>query len=179
VCKAPHKCVKHNHTSVIGTYRAIEISKSFMRGEWDFTFREKGVVDMAYHATTDDSKQRYSLLVTDSKALTVDGTPGASIGFTFTKVPSTSTGAAHKEVALAGFTPQVGDKMAGIYATQDGHQTPPQKIAFMYMALSLPSPTSNAVTTFDEGMAKLEFNMVACKDTGVCDFTSAMVGPGN
>jgi hypothetical protein len=175
VCTAPHKCVVPPPSGPTGTYRAIEISKSFMRGEWDFTFRAKGVVDMAYHATTDDSKQRYSLLVMGSKALTVDGTPGASIGFTFTKVPSTSTGAAHKEVTLAGFSPQVGDKMAGIYVTQDGSQTPPQKVAFMYMALSLPSPTSTAVTSFDEGMAKLEFNMVACKDTGVCDFTSAMV----
>jgi len=143
-----------------------------VRGEFDFTFHETGL-DLMYHTADDVTEgSKWELETVDNTDLGDSGMPGAMIGFKVTKKSGTPTPA---ELKSAGFDPTVGDYMKGIYATKDGEN---QLTAFMYMALSLPSTsTSDRATDFDDGMTKLEFNMVACKDTTVCDFSSTAVSP--
>merc|ERR1719162_569019 len=155
-----------------GTYRAIEISKSFSRGEFDFTFRDDGV-DLMFHPTDDASSgPKWELATVNVSVL--EGFKlgsGAMIGFKVTKKSGVNT----PELKAAGFDPAVGDLMKGLYATKTGQE---QVTAFMYLAFSLPSTNADdKATSFDDGMTKLEFNMVSCKDTGTCDFSSASVSP--
>jgi len=153
-------------TGVNGTYRAIEISNDFIRGEFDFTFRSDAV-DLMYHPAGDASDgPKWELETVSMEG--VNG--GAMIGFKVTKQSGSEVGA---DLKAAGFEPKVGDYMKGLYATKVGQE---QLTAFMYLALSLPSTSdTDAASSFDDGMSKLEFNMVACKDTTVCDFGSASV----
>merc|ERR1712070_528393 len=127
-CKIDCKKIKPHGLN--GTYRAIEISKAFVRGEFDFTFRETGL-DLMYH-TADDVTQgaKWELETVDNAELFGDGdTPGAMIGFKVTK----KSGSVSSELRAAGFDPAVGDFMKGIYAMKDGENG---ITAFMYMALS-------------------------------------------
>jgi len=171
-CTLPTGVLSSRRHGLNGTYRAIEISSEFLRGEFDFTFRDNGV-DMAYHAGDDLTGPKWELQSVDGsfKKLGSDVRDGAMIGFKVTK----KSGVTPDELKATGFDPAVGDYMKGIYATKVGQE---QVTAFMYMALSLPSTNADdKATSFDDGMSKLEFNMVACKDTGTCDFSSASVSP--
>jgi hypothetical protein len=171
-CKIACKIVPHHKLN--GTYRAIEISKAFTRGEFDFTFRADDSLDMAFHPADDVSKGPKWELTSDAAAVPIEGlgdTLGGTIGFTVKKV-SAGDKLVTDELKAAGFSLKVGDKLKGMYATKAGQDG---VTAFMYMALSLPNAA--AATGFDDGMMKIEFNMVACKDTGTCDFTSSSVAP--
>jgi len=174
VCKIDCKKDPHPH-GLNGTYRAIEISNNFLRGEFDFTFRES--VDLMYHPADEVGKgSKWELQVEKVTPLSSgQGDDGAVVGFKVVKVSHAGAQGASAELKASGFNPSVGDYMKGLYATKEGQL---QVTAFMYMALSLPSTSPNdKATSFDDGMNKLEFNMVACKDTSTCDFSSASVAP--
>merc|ERR1711924_328309 len=88
---------------------------------------------------------------------------GSSIAFKITKVPA-SVPSNFGQLANA----KVGDKISGIYSSKDGSY----KITkYMYMALGVGTGASSS----DDGMTKLEFNMVSCLHTEHCDFSSANV----
>lgn len=169
-------CKKIKPHGLNGTYRAIEISKAFTRGEFDFTFRSDNSVDMMYHPADDVSAgAKWELAAGDANAITAlahTDTPGATIEFTVKKASSSSSAVVNSQLEAMGFSLKVGDKLKGVYATKDGEN---HVTAFMYMALSLPNAA--AATDFDDGMSKIEFNMAACKDASVCDFSSSSVAP--
>jgi hypothetical protein len=156
-----------------GTYRAIEISKQFTRGEFDFTFNSDDTLDMAFHPA-DDVSVGPKWELTEGTTVPIEGlgdTPGAMISFTVKKVAAGDK-LVEDELKAAGFSLKVGDKLKGVYVTKTGQNG---VAAFMYMALSLPNAA--AATGFDDGMLKIEFNMVSCKETGTCDFSSSSVAP--
>lgn len=64
---------------------------------------------------------------------------------------------------------KVGDVLDGLYITLDGEQSETQ---IFYLALGMPG---NGATSFDDGMTKLEFVLIGCKDNVNCDFSPAQI----
>jgi hypothetical protein len=161
VCSAKG-CKKSNGTNITGTWRGIQISAAFSRGEFDFTFRDAGVMDMEYGGEKGDQKMVWGLKASDPSFRFAQLEAGAPIGFSFTSVPS----GGGTDPIMA----KVGDKMSGVFTSSDGAY---QITKYMYFAFG--KPGQPAADSLDDGMTKLEFNMASCLHTKHCDFSSADV----
>jgi hypothetical protein len=133
-----------------GEYRAISINKAFKRGEFDFTFKTDNTAVFGLNG-----EDKYT-----AKVVPAQVTPSEGRGFQLqlTAVP-----------ADAPFGGKVGDNLEGLYTTSGGHFAVTK---YFYLALGLPNAA--AAESFDDGMLKLEFVLVACKKDGEqnCDFSS-------
>ena len=156
------KCKKSNNTKIAGTWRGIEISEGFARGEWDFTFFKEGVMKIGYGGAEAKERMVWGLQADDARAFNGGRADGAPIAFTFTKVPATSGADPLKA--------KVGDKLSGIFATSAGSYS-----ITKYMYFAFGEPGKPPALGFDDGLTKLSFNMVSCLHTKHCDFDPAAV----
>jgi hypothetical protein len=144
------------NSSKTGTYRAIEISTGFARGEWDFTFYKDGKIGFGYLSPS-GSLFKYEATVGSHFEL---GATESTL-LTLTQVPSGGP-----------ITATVGQKLSGMFENKAGFY---QLTDYMYLALSKPDGQTPA--SFEAGMSQIEFVLVKChKDDGSnCDFSSAQV----
>jgi len=134
-----------HQSTIMGTYRGIQINKNFSRGEWDFTFYGDGVMAFTLHLSNIKYEAKYELVG--------PATEGAPVTLTFTEAPS------------GGPLPiNPGQSLVGLYVTSQGQDA---MTNFAYLGFG------NQVTTFDQGMGQYEFALTACRDTTVCDFSNA------
>jgi hypothetical protein len=140
----------HKAPLLSGEYRAIAIHKGFKVAEWDFTFKTDNTVVFGVNG-----QDKYTADIVPSQV-----TPSEGMGFELQlkTVPANAP--------LGG---KVGDSLVGLYTTSAGSL---QVTKYFYLALGLPN--ADAAQSFDDGMVKIEFVLVACKQDGQfnCDFSS-------
>ena len=125
-----------------GTFRGIEISKGFKRGEWDFTFFPDGVVAFELvPSSSSSSSSKYEARL-DQHGTASEGTP---IVFTVTEAP---------QGGPLSISP--GDVLSGLFISDNGEN---HIVKYMYLGLGTPSKGAD---TFDDAMADMEWVLTAC-----------------